>query len=162
VDWAELGWTRRRKSESTSKKRWEVSSRRGAGCYSATSPGPLVRNRDPGCYIGCYKVLLSVLHFQNRCESGMYFGVERIIWASYSQNANEGRTRKRQRTAALQNAGAMDCAPLLPRGFVVRLSSAFLTGSFWSSKENVVQEDLRRRLLMEFLPQCMGIKIPKI
>jgi hypothetical protein len=33
------------------------------GCYSATLTGPLVQNRDPGCYIGCYKVLHRVLHF---------------------------------------------------------------------------------------------------
>jgi hypothetical protein len=32
------------------------------GCYSATLPSPLVRNGDPGCYIGCYKVLHRVLH----------------------------------------------------------------------------------------------------
>jgi len=32
------------------------------GCYSATLPGPLMRNRDPGCYTGCYKVLHRVLH----------------------------------------------------------------------------------------------------
>jgi|SRR5215475_14745243 len=36
------------------------------GCYSATLPGPLIRNGDPGCYKGCYKVLHEVLHFQNR------------------------------------------------------------------------------------------------
>jgi hypothetical protein len=35
----------------------------GTGCYSATLPGPLVRNGDPGCYIGCYKLLRRVLHF---------------------------------------------------------------------------------------------------
>ena len=35
----------------------------GTGCYSATLPGPLIRNGDPGCYTGCYKVLRRVLHF---------------------------------------------------------------------------------------------------
>src|SRR6266850_2937171 len=35
----------------------------GTGCYSATSPDPLVQDRDPGCYKGCYKVLHKVLHF---------------------------------------------------------------------------------------------------
>jgi hypothetical protein len=49
----------------------------GTGCYSATSPSPLTRNRDPGCYIGCYKVLHRVLHFEvqglksNECAKGM-------------------------------------------------------------------------------------------
>jgi hypothetical protein len=39
------------------------------GCYSATLPGPLVRNGDSRCYIGCYKVLHRVLHFQNRLQN---------------------------------------------------------------------------------------------
>jgi hypothetical protein len=39
------------------------------------------------------------------------------------ESANERRS-KRQRTAALQDAVATGCAPLLPRGFGVRLSSA--------------------------------------
>src|SRR4051794_38413846 len=34
----------------------------GTGCYSATLPGPLVQNGDPGCYKGCYKVQHRVLH----------------------------------------------------------------------------------------------------
>jgi len=39
--------------------------------FGATLTGPLAQNADPECYIGCYKVLHRVLHFQNRCESGM-------------------------------------------------------------------------------------------
>src|SRR5438445_13366421 len=38
------------------------------GCYSATSPGPLIRNRDPGCYNRCYKLQHRVLHSQKPCE----------------------------------------------------------------------------------------------
>jgi hypothetical protein len=34
------------------------------------------------------------------------------------------RKSKRQRTAALQDADALNCTPLLPRGLGVRLSSA--------------------------------------
>src|SRR6267142_78434 len=43
--------------------------------------------------------------------------------ASQNRPAKE-RKSKRQRTAALQDAAATDCAPLHPRGFGVRLSSA--------------------------------------
>jgi hypothetical protein len=43
----------------------------GTGCYSATLPGPLVQNGDPGCYTGCYKVLHKVLHLRlEACRGG--------------------------------------------------------------------------------------------
>ena len=42
--------------------------------FGATLAGLLAQNADPGCYIGCYKVLLRVLHLQNRCESGNVIG----------------------------------------------------------------------------------------
>jgi hypothetical protein len=41
--------------------------------------------------------------------------------------------RKRQRTAALHDAVATDCAPLFPRGFGVRLSSAAMPSVVWQA-----------------------------
>src|SRR6266849_3286240 len=39
------------------------------GCYSATLPSPIVRNRDSGCYKRCYGALHRVLHFSPRLEA---------------------------------------------------------------------------------------------
>src|SRR5260370_36698593 len=39
------------------------------GCYSATLPSPLERNRDPGCYKRCYRAQHRVLHFSTRLEA---------------------------------------------------------------------------------------------
>src|SRR4051812_26373468 len=43
----------------------------GTGCYSATLSCPLVRNGDPGCYTGCYKVQHRVLHFRKSNVLGL-------------------------------------------------------------------------------------------
>src|SRR5882672_2303662 len=44
--------------------------------------------------------------------------------------------RKRQRTAALQDAVPTDCVTLLPRGLGVRLSSAALASVHWRALSN--------------------------
>jgi len=44
--------------------------------------------------------------------------------------------RKRQRTAALQDAVATDCVTFLPRGLGVRLSSAALASVHWRALSN--------------------------
>src|SRR6267154_779960 len=61
----------------------------------------------------------------NRAQNGRQLGSciqdDPNVWVRKQQ--------KRQRTAALQDAVAADCAQLLPRGFGVRLSSAAFAAS---------------------------------
>jgi hypothetical protein len=59
------------------------------GCYSATSPSPLVQNPDSGCYIGCYKVLHRVLQFR----------IFPIQWAKLRVKRREQLTKNRRGAA---------------------------------------------------------------
>src|SRR5438445_12055424 len=43
----------------------------GTGCYTATSPSPLVQDCGSGCYKGCYKVQQRVLHFSKISENSV-------------------------------------------------------------------------------------------